>query len=78
MSPVTRKAMVKLAHQHAEHARVVIRQVRHKAMADLKAMAKSISEDDKKMHEKQVDELTKKCVKLVDDALHSKEQELTL
>jgi ribosome recycling factor len=78
MSPDTRKAMVKLAHQHAEHARVVVRQVRHKAMADLKAMGKQISEDERKIQEKEVDELTKKCVKDVDNALQNKEKELDL
>jgi ribosome recycling factor len=70
--------MIKLAHDHAEHARVIIRQVRHKAMADVKAMAKQIAEDEKKRREKRIDELTKKYIADVDGALKRKEKELVL
>ena len=70
--------MIKLAHQHAEHARVAVRQIRHKAMGDVKAVMKQIGEDEKKKREKRIDELTKKFIADVDVALASKEKELKL
>lgn len=70
--------MIKLAHQHAEHTRVSIRQVRHKAMAEVKAVMKQIGEDEKKTREKRIDELTKKFISEVDGALSSKAKELEL
>ena len=76
MSPETQRAMTKMAHQFAEQARVSVRQVRHKAMAEIKAKAKSFAEDDRKRHEKEVDELTKRYVQDVDQALLRKEEEL--
>jgi ribosome recycling factor len=78
MSPAARSAMVKLAHQHAEHARVAVRKVRHKAMADIKAVSKQIGEDEKKKREKRIDEVTKKFIVQVDGALANKENELKL
>lgn len=68
--------MTKLAHTFAEGARVAVRQVRHKAMADIKGKAKSLTEDERKRHEKEVDELTKRFVADVDRALARKEEEL--
>jgi ribosome recycling factor len=76
MSPETQRAMSKLAHQHAEEARVSIRQVRQKAMAEIKAKGKSIGEDTSKQHEKEIDNLTKKFVSSVDETLARKEAEL--
>lgn len=70
--------MIRLAHQHAEHARVAVRHVRQKAMADVKAVMKQIGEDEKKRREKTVDELTKKFITEVDGALTGKEKELKL
>lgn len=78
MSPAARTAMTKLAHDHAEHARVAVRQVRHKAMADVKAVAKQIGEDEKKRREKKVDEVTKRFIADVDAALKKKEKEFVL
>lgn len=68
--------MIKLAHQHAEQSRVTIRQARHKAMTDIKALSKQLSEDDRKSNERQVDDLTQQFVQRVDAALHAKEKEL--
>lgn len=70
--------MIKLAHQYAEQSRVTIRQVRHKAMADIKASGRQASEDDRKLTERQVEELTKEFVQRVDAALQAKESELDL
>jgi ribosome recycling factor len=76
MSPETQRAMTKLAHQHAEQARVTIRHVRQKALADVKAKGKGISEDLRKQHEKEMDKLTKRFVDDVDKILARKEAEL--
>eukprot|EP00892_Ulva_mutabilis_P008201 jgi/Ulvmu1/5753/UM025_0007.1 len=78
MSPEARRAMIKLAHQYAEQSRVTIRQIRHKAMLDIKASAQQSSEDDRKRNERQTEEMTKLCVRQVDAALHAKEKELNL
>ena len=78
MTLAARTAMIKLAQKHAEHARVAVRQVRHKAMRDVKAVVKQIGEDEKKMREKRIDELTKKFIADVDAALTNKEKEFEL
>lgn len=78
MSQHTRKAMIKLAHQYAEQSRVTVRQIRHKAMADIKASPKQVSEDIRKSNERRVDELTKEFVHSIDQALRAKEKELEM
>jgi ribosome recycling factor len=76
MSPETRKAMARLAHQVAEQARVAVRQVRHKALAEVKKQGASVGEDEKKRTEKSIDEITKRVISQVDEALARKEGEL--
>ena len=78
MSPETQRAMVKLAHQIGEQSRINVRQLRHKAMTDIKRLSAGGSEDVRKQQEKAVDELTKRMVQQVDDAVARKEAELTL
>lgn len=78
MSQHTLIAMIKLAHQYAEQSRVTVRQIRHKAMADIKASAKHMSEDTRKFNERRVDELTKELVQRIDQALRAKEKELEI
>lgn len=75
MSPDTQKGMVKLVHQYAESARVAIRGVRHKALADIKKAGIS-SKDEVKRLEKAMDELTKSKITTVDYAASQKEREL--
>jgi len=47
-------------------------------MADIKASGRQASEDDRKLTERQVEELTKEFVQRVDAALQAKESELDL
>ncbi len=69
-----RKDLVKLVHRSAEDARIAVRNARHEAMGQLKAL--ELSEDDQKAREqglqKQVDEFNKK----IEEAAKKKEQDV--
>lgn len=71
-----RKEYVKLVHGKAEEARVAIRNVRRKAKADLDALKDEFGEDEVSRGEKELEQLTKKFIDRVDEALKSKESEL--
>ena len=73
-----RAELVKVAAKYGEQARIAIRNVRKGGMDILKRMEKDkeISEDEHKMYADEVQELTNKSVKMVDDALATKEQEI--
>ncbi len=72
-----RKELTKVAAQYAEHARVAVRNVRRDGMDRIKkAKADGLSEDDQKFWETEVQELTDKYIKLVDEALESKQAEI--
>lgn len=73
-----RKDLVKQVHKRVEEGRVAVRNVRRDAMDHLKQMQKNktISEDDLKRYEHQVDKVTHKYIELCDKAQTSKEQEL--
>lgn len=81
MPPLTeerRKDMVKLVRAEGENARVAIRNIRRDANGHLKTLQKdkSITEDDLKKGEDQVQKLTDKYVGQVDEMLKQKESEL--
>src|SRR5664279_2282346 len=73
-----RKEMVKVAHKYAEEARIAVRHVRRDGLDILKKLLKdkSISEDDEKRHESEVQKVTDQCVSEVDTALAAKEREI--
>lgn len=73
-----RAELAKVAAKYAEQGRIAIRNVRKAGMDTLKRLEKEkeISEDDHKMYADEVQELTNTHVKQVDDALHTKEQEI--
>ncbi|MBV2360843.1 ribosome recycling factor [Thalassococcus sp. CAU 1522] len=72
-----RRELSKVAGQYAEHARVAIRNVRRDGMDQIKkAKADGLSEDDQKLWEAEVQELTDTYIKKVDDALDTKQQEI--
>lgn len=72
-----RKEFVKLAHQKAENGKVMIRQVRHEAMEDIKKKGEeSISEDEITRLEKEVQKLTDEYMSKIDDVKAEKEAEL--
>ncbi|PWK62700.1 ribosome recycling factor [Roseicyclus mahoneyensis] len=72
-----RTQLTKVAAQYAEHARVAIRNVRRDGMDQIKkAKSKGMSEDDQKLWEGEVQELTDAHIAKVDAALESKQGEI--
>ena len=70
-----RRELTKVAAQYAEHARVAIRNVRRDGMDRLKK-AQGLSEDDQKLWQDEIQEMTDKHIALVDKALESKQAEI--
>ena len=73
-----RKDLVKLVKKKSEEHKVAIRNIRHKANDDVKALAKNgtITDDQIKRGTEQVQKLTDKFVKQIDDLVHGKEKEI--
>lgn len=73
-----RAELAKLAGKYAESARVAIRNVRRDGMDTLKKMEKagSISKDEQKAFEEDVQKLTDQKIGGVDDSLKQKEEEI--
>ena len=78
LSEERRGEFVKLMHQKLEGGKVMIRQVRHEVMADIrrKSLAKEIAEDEKSRLEKQIQELTDEMVAEIEVLGQHKEKEL--
>jgi len=79
LSEERRKDMVKVAGRYAEACRVAIRNVRRDGIETIRKAEKDglISEDDRHGQESDVQKLTNDFVKKVDEALASKEKEIT-
>lgn len=73
-----RKELVKIAHEYAERSKVSVRNVRRDAMDLLKKLEKDsdMSEDEHRAESQNVQDLTDKYVKEVDNMLSTKEQEI--
>lgn len=73
-----RKELVKVIHKMAEEGRVIIRNHRRDANDALKKMekAKQISEDDVRKGTEQIQDLTNKMIKNLDELLTKKEKEI--
>lgn len=73
-----RRELTKLVAKYAEEAKVAIRNVRRDAMDDFKAQKKTseMTEDDYKLAEKEIQNLTDKFIKDVDAESAKKEKEL--
>ena len=73
-----RKEMVKVAHRYGEEARVAIRHIRRDGIDQLKRLLKdkTLTEDDGKRLETEVQKATDHAVADVDQALASKEKEI--
>ena len=72
-----RRELTKVAGQYAESARVAVRNVRRDGMDQIKkAKGAGMSEDDQKLWESEVQELTDKHIALIDKALESKQEEI--
>jgi ribosome recycling factor len=72
-----RRELTRVAAQYAEHARVAIRNVRRDGMDQIKkAKAAGMSEDDQKLWESEVQDLTNKHIAAIDKALEHKQDEI--
>ena len=73
-----RKEICKSVRKQAEESKVAIRSIRRDANEKIKAMKKSseITEDDQKQLEKEVQDLTDKYCKNIDDTAAKKEKEI--
>ena len=73
-----RRQFIRLARQYAEEGRVAIRNIRRDEMRDLNELMKmgEISEDDERRAEAELQQMTDKYVKRIDETLTDKEAEL--
>ena len=73
-----RKDLVKLVKKKSEEHKVAVRNIRHKANDDVKALAKNgtITDDQIKRGTDQVQKLTDKFIKQIDDLVQGKEKEI--
>ncbi|WP_338548034.1 ribosome recycling factor [Roseovarius phycicola] len=72
-----RKELTRVAAQYAENARVAVRNIRRDGMDQVKkAKADGLSEDDQKFWENEVQDMTDRFIKSVDDALDTKQSEI--
>ncbi|MEL6575541.1 MAG: ribosome recycling factor [Pseudomonadota bacterium] len=72
-----RRELTKVAGQYAEQARVAIRNVRRDGMDQVKkAKAAGMSDDEQKLFQDEIQELTNAAIKRVDDALETKQAEI--
>ncbi|TQS72921.1 ribosome recycling factor [Rhodobacteraceae bacterium] len=72
-----RRELTKVAAQYAESTRVAVRNLRRDGMDQVKkAKAAGMSEDDVKLWEDEVQELTNKYIAMIDKALESKQAEI--
>ena len=71
-----RRELSKVAAQYAESARVAIRNVRRDGMDRIKRAKDGMSEDDQKLWEAEVQELTDAYIRKVDEALETKQAEI--
>ena len=73
-----RRDLVKIVRNEAEQGRVAVRNIRRDANSDLKELLKEkeITEDQERDAEEQIQKITDKYVKQIDEALKAKEQDL--
>ena len=81
MPPLTEESRIDLtkkAKAEAENGRIAIRNIRRDALTSMKALEKDgeLTEDDISDSEKDIQEITSKYIKLVDDSLAAKEKDL--
>jgi ribosome recycling factor len=78
LSEERRVELVKVASKYAESARVAVRKVRRDGMDLLKRLEKDgdLSQDDRRLYEEEIQSLTDRHVKAIDEALASKEKDI--
>ena len=78
MSEERRKELTKIAGKYAEQNKVAIRNIRRDALDEIKKLKKdnSISEDDEKRFENEVQKLTDDSIKKIEELLVQKEKDI--
>ena len=78
LSEERRAELAKVAHKYAEQSRVAVRNVRRDGMDKLKRQEKNneISKDEHRAWAEDLQKLTDRCIKEIDDTLESKEKEV--
>lgn len=78
LSKERREELIKVVKKMAEDGRVAIRSIRHEAIEHIRKMEKEklISEDDSFRNQEEVQKLTDKYIKQVDEILKTKEKEI--
>lgn len=72
-----RRELTKVAGNYAENARVAVRNVRRDGMDQVKkASNDGMSEDEQKLYSDEIQDLTDKAIKNIDDALETKQEEI--
>lgn len=72
-----RRELGKVAGQYAEHARIAVRNVRRDGMDQIKkAKSEGMSEDDQKLWESEMQDITDRYIKAIDDQLATKQAEI--
>jgi ribosome recycling factor len=73
-----RKEYVKMVKKHGEDGKIAVRNIRREAIEELKKAEKAehVSEDDRKHGENEVQKLTDKHIKEIDQLLEQKEKEI--
>lgn len=75
LSEERRKELIHLMHQKLENGRIMVRQIRHEAMAEIRKQ-KEISEDEISRQEKEVQKLTDELMLDIEGMGKKKEEEL--
>lgn len=76
LSEERRQELIKIVHRRTEERRVIIRNMRHEALNNLKKMEKTISQDELKRSENQLQKLTDFYILEAEKASQNKEKEL--
>ncbi len=78
LSEERRVELSKIAHKYAEQARIAVRNVRRDGMDNLKRMEREheISQDEQHMWSDEVQEITDRHIKAIDEALEQKDGEI--
>lgn len=76
LSTERREELIKMMHHKLENGKVMIRQARHDAMAELKKESESLSEDEQSRFEKEIQKVVDESVTSIDSLGKQKEEEL--
>ena len=75
LSEERRKDLIKVIHKLGEEGRIAVRHARTDGLKHLKKV-EHVSEDDKSRAEKDIQKVTDDHIKLIDDLIHAKEEEI--